>query len=81
MHEFLSAPQSSSFTAASACQGPPSEVSTYFSDVPVDQSQEGLEIVSGVGPGLALSEYGPCLVGSTGTLDDVLFTTKIAIHS
>ena len=28
-----------------------------------------LEIASGVGPGLALSEHGPCLVGGTVTLD------------
>ena len=52
-----------------------------FSDAPADQSQEVLEIASGVGPGLALSEHGPCLVGGTVTLDDVSFTTKIAIHS
>ena len=54
---------------------------TYFSDAPADQSQEVLEIASGVGSGLALSEHGPCFVGSTVTLDDVSFTTKIAIHS
>ena len=35
---------------------------------------------SGVGPGLALSELSPCLVGSTVTLDDVSLTTKTAIH-
>ena len=40
-----------------------------------------LEIASGVGPGLALSEHGPCLVGDTVTLDDISFTTKIAIHT
>ena len=40
-----------------------------------------MEIASGVGSGLALSEHGPCFVGSTVTLDDVSFTTKIAIHS
>ena len=62
-------------------QGPPSEFSTYFSDAPAHQSQEVLEITSGVGPGLALSEHGPCFVGGTVTLDDVSFTTKIAIHS
>ena len=59
-------------------QGPPSEFSTYFSDAPAHQSQEVLEITSGVGPGLALSEHGPCLVGGTVTLllDDVSFTTN-----
>ena len=57
-----------------------SEFSTYFPDAPADQSQEVLEIASGVGPGLALSERGPCL-GGTVTLGDVLFTTEIAIHS
>ena len=66
---------------ASACQGPPSEFSAYFSDDPADQSHEVLAIASGVGVGLALSEHGPCLVGGTVTLDDVSFTTKIAIHS
>ena len=45
-----------------------------------DQSQEVLEIASGVRPGLALSEHGPCLVGGTMTLDDVSFTTKFEIH-
>ena len=54
---------------------------SYFSDAPADQSQEVLEIASGVGPGLALSEHGPCLVGGTATLDDVSFTTRFAIHS
>ena len=58
-------------------QAPPSEFSTYFSDAPADQSQEVLEIASGVGPGLALSEHGPCLVGGTVTRDDVSFTTKL----
>ena len=57
-----------------------SEFSTYFPDAPADQSQEVLEIASGVGPGLALSERGPCL-GGTVTLGDVLFTTEIAIYS
>ena len=50
-------------------------------DASADQSQEVVEIASGVGPGLALSEHGPCLVGGTVTLDDVSFTTKFAIHS
>ena len=79
--EISSAPQSCSLTAASACQGPLSEFSTYFSDAPADKSQEVLEIASVVDPYLALSEHGPCLVGGTVTLDDVSFTTKVAIHS
>ena len=58
-----------------------SEFSTYFPDAPADQSQEVLEIASGVGPGLALSEHGPCLVGGTMTLDDVSFATRFATHS
>ena len=81
IYETSSAPQSCSLTATSACQGPLSKISTYFSEAPDDQSQEVLEIASGVGPGLALSENGPCLVGGTVTLDDISFTTKIAIHS
>ena len=61
IHEISSSPQSCSLTTASVCQGPPRS-STYFSDAPADQSQEVLEIASGVGPDLALSERGPCLV-------------------
>ena len=49
--------------------------------MPVDQSQEGLEIASGVVPDLALSEHGPWIVGGTVTLDDVSFTIKFAIQS
>ena len=52
-----------------------------FSDAPADYRREVLAIASGVGPGLALSEHGPCVVGGTATLDDVSFTTKIAIYS
>ena len=81
IHEISSAPPSCSLTAASARQGPPSEVSTYPSNPSADQPQDVLEIASGVGPGLALSSYGPCLVGGTMTLDDVSFTTKFAIHN
>ena len=43
--------------------------------------QEGLEIASGVVPGLALSEHGPCVARGTVTLDDVSFTTRFAVHS
>ena len=81
IHEISSEPQSCSFSAASAGQGPLLPFSTLFSDAPADQSQDVLQIASGVGPGLALPEHGPCLVGGTVTLDDVSFTTKIAIHS
>ena len=80
IHEISYASQPCSSTAASACQGPPSEFLTYFSDAPADQSQEILVIASGVGPGLALSEYGPCLVGGTVTLDDVSCTTKLQMR-
>ena len=61
--------------------GPPSEFSTYVSDAPADQSHEVLEIGSGVGPRLALSEHDPCLVGGIVTLDNVSFTTQFAAHS
>ena len=81
INEISSAQQSCSLTAASACQGPPYEFPTYFSDAPADQSQEVMEIASGVSPGHALSEHGPCLLGGTVTLDDVSFTTKYANHS
>ena len=40
-----------------------------------------MEIASGVGLGLALSEHGPCLVGGTVTLADVSSTTRYAVHS
>ena len=55
-------------------------VSDLFFGAPADQSQEVLEIASGVGLGLAFSEHGPCFVGGTVTLDDVSFTTSFAIH-
>ena len=80
IHETSSAPQSCPFSAASACQGPPSEFSTYFSDAPANQSREVLASAFGVGPCLALSEHGPCLVEGTVTLNNVSFTTKIAIR-
>ena len=63
IHEISSAPQSWSLAAASACQYHPLEFSTISPDALADQCQEGLEIASGVGPGLTLSEHGPCLVG------------------
>ena len=45
------------------------------------KSREVLEIASGVGPDLAMSEHGPCFTGGTVTLDDVSFTMKIAYIS
>ena len=80
IHEISSAPQSCSLTTVSACQGLPRSF-TYLSDAPADQSQDMLEIASGVGHDLALSEHGPCFVGGTATPDDVSFTTKFAIHN
>ena len=80
INEISSAPRSCSLTAASACQRPPSVCSTFFSNTSADESQERLEIAYGVGPGLALSEHGPYLVGGTVALDAVSFTTKLAIH-
>ena len=72
IHEILSAPRSGPSTVANARKGPRSEFPAYFSDALVDQSRKVLEMIaSDVGPGLALSEHGPCLVGSTVTLDDV----------
>ena len=53
---------------------------TYFSYAQADKIPDVLAIAFGVGPGLALSEHGPCHVGSTVTLDDVSFTIKIALH-
>ena len=81
IEEISSSPQPCPLFAASACQGPPSEFSTYCSDAPADNSHEGLAIASGVGLGLSLSPHGPCLIGGTVALDEVSFTTKIAIHS
>ena len=62
-------------------KGPPSKLSSYLPDGPTDQSREGLVVASGVGPGLAQSEHGPCLNGGTLTLGNVSFTTKNTIHS
>ena len=45
------------------------------------RTRRPIKIDSGVGPDLALSEHGLCFVGGTVTLDDVSFTTKVAIHS
>ena len=76
-----SAPWWGPLTATIARKDLPSEFSTYLSDAPADQRRDVLEIDSGVGPGLALSEHDPCLGGGTLTLNDVSFTTKIAINS
>ena len=45
------------------------------------ESRGGLDVASGVGPDLALSEHGLCFVEGTVTLDDVSFTMKIAYIS
>ena len=45
------------------------------------KSREVLEIASGVGPDLTLSEHGRGFVGDTVTMDDVSFTMKIAYFS
>ena len=45
IHDSSSAPQSGPLTAASTCQGLPSECSTYLSDAPADQNHEVSEIV------------------------------------
>ena len=45
------------------------------------RGREVLEIASGVGPDLALSEHDTCFLRGTVTLDDVLFTMKIAYIS
>ena len=80
IHEISSAQQSRPGTAVGACQGPPSEMSTYISGAPADQSPEVLALVSRGASGRALPEYDSCLVGGSVTLDDVSFTTKIALH-
>ena len=49
---------------------PPVGVFDLFSDAPADHSPEGLAVASSIDPCLALPEHGPCLVGSTITLDD-----------
>ena len=78
IHVISSNQQSRLGTAVGADQGPPS---AYFLDAPDDQSPEVLAIASRGASDLALPEHGPCLVGGTVTLDDVSFTTEIAIHS
>ena len=45
------------------------------------KSLEVVEIASGVGPDLVMSEHCPCFVEGTVTLNDVLFTMKIAYIS
>ena len=81
IHEISPAQQSRPGTAVGACQGPPSDIPAYFSGAPADQSPEVLAIASRGASDRALPEHGPCLVRGTVTLDDVSFTTEIAIHS
>ena len=64
-----------------ACQGPPTEFSTCFSDTPANNSPEFLAVTPGVDPSSAPPEHGPCLVGGVITLDDASFPTKTAVHS
>ena len=64
---------------ARTCPGPPSELSTRFSDAS-DNSPEVLAVSPGVDPVLALSEYGPYLVGGIVTLDDASLNMEIAVH-
>ena len=64
-----------------ACQGPPTEFSTCFSDTPADSSSGVSAVTLGVVPSLALPEYGPCFVDGIIALDDASFSTKIAVHS
>ena len=70
-----------SLTAASAREASPLAFPT-FSRARWPIKRRGVfEIVSGVGPDLALSEHGPCFIEGTVTLDDVSFTMKIAYIS
>ena len=45
------------------------------------QSRLGTAVGAGQGPPSVIPEHGPCLAGGIVTLDDVSFTTEIAIHS
>ena len=65
---------------ARACPGPPSEVSTCFSDTPTDNSPEVLAVALGVDPSLALPKHGLCLAGGNITLDDASFATNLAVQ-
>ena len=47
----------------------------------MDHSPEVVAVAPSVDPSLALPEHGPCLVGSTITLDDASFISKIAVYS
>ena len=66
---------------ARACTGPSSEVSTWSSDAPEDNSPAVLGVTPGVDPSLTLTEHGPCLVGGIITLDDVSCTVNKAAYS
>ena len=78
IHAISFAQQSRLATAVGADHGPPS---AHFLGAPADQSPEVLTIASQGASDLELPEHGPCLVGGTVTLDDVNFTTDIAVHS
>ena len=77
---FLSFPGNAGIheAAVGADQGPPS---AYVSGAHADRSPEVLAIASRGASDRALPEYGPCLVEGTMTLDDISFTTDIAIQS
>ena len=68
-------------TVTSARKGSRSEFPTNSRTRWPTKAVKSLEIASGVGPDLALSEHGPCFVGGTATLDNVSFTMKIAYIS
>ena len=77
IRKISSAQQSRLGTAVGADQSPPS---VYFSGAPSDQSPEALTIASRGSSDRAQPEYGPGRIGGTVTIDDVSFTTEIAIH-
>ena len=62
---------------ARVCPGPPTEVSTCFSEAPADSSAEVLAVTPGADPSLALPEHGPCLVGGIITLDDAFLPQRM----
>ena len=69
------------FTAASARKASPSAIRPITWARWKIKSRKVVEIASSVGPDLAMSEHCPCFVEGTLTLDDVLFTMKIAYIS
>ena len=80
VHE-ISPPPPCPMALVRACLGPPSELSTWFSDAPADKSPEVLAVAAGVSLFLALAEHDLCLFGGIMMPDDASFTTKITVHS